>query len=177
MEKKNVPPDNMVTSTLIYWLCKNGMVREARNLFDELERGFKPSLLTYNSLISGLCENEELQEAGRVWDDMVERGYEPNAMTYEALIKGLCKTGKPNEGATVFEEMVSRGCKPSSLLFQVLVDSLSEPRHEDTIRKILETAALYGRYFLDGDSWEIFVRKVVNATDTSNKHLDLVLDM
>jgi pentatricopeptide repeat protein len=57
--KKNMPPDNMIT--LIYWLWKSGMVQEARKLFDELEKGFKPSLLTYNSLISWLCENGELQ--------------------------------------------------------------------------------------------------------------------
>lgn len=46
MVQKNVPPDNVVTSTLIYWLGKNGMVCKERNLVDELERGFKPSLLT-----------------------------------------------------------------------------------------------------------------------------------
>ncbi|KAI4963447.1 hypothetical protein ZWY2020_014088 [Hordeum vulgare] len=37
--KKNVPPDNTITNTLIYWLCKSGMVGEARKLFDELEKG------------------------------------------------------------------------------------------------------------------------------------------
>ncbi|KAL5212591.1 hypothetical protein ABZP36_023438 [Zizania latifolia] len=138
MVKKNVQQDNMVTITLIYWLCKNGMVPEARNLFDELERDFKPSLLTYNSLISGLCENEELQEAGRVWGDMVERGYQPNAMTYLALIKGFCKTGKPNEGAAVFEEMVTRGCSPGKLLYQLLLDILSEPIQRILLAKFLK---------------------------------------
>jgi pentatricopeptide repeat protein len=151
------------------------MIREARKLFDELEKGFKPSLLTYNSLISGLCENGKLQEAGQVWDDMVERRYEPNAVTYEALIKGFCKTGKPSEGAAVFTEMVTKGCTPSKFIYQVLVDSLSEP-NDDIVGKILETAALRGRDILDGDSWEIFVRKVLNTSETCNKHLNLLLD-
>uniref|UniRef100_A0A0E0LTR5 Uncharacterized protein n=1 Tax=Oryza punctata TaxID=4537 RepID=A0A0E0LTR5_ORYPU len=38
-ERLNVPPDNVVTSTLIYWMGKNGMVRKERNLVDELKRG------------------------------------------------------------------------------------------------------------------------------------------
>uniref|UniRef100_A0ACD6A4H3 Uncharacterized protein n=1 Tax=Avena sativa TaxID=4498 RepID=A0ACD6A4H3_AVESA len=177
MAKKNVPPDNTITSTLIYWLCKSGMVQEARKLFDELEKGFKPSLLTYNSLISGLCENGELQEAGQVWDDMVERRYEPNALTYEALIKGFCKIGKPNEAVSVFTEMVTKGCTPSKFIYQALVDSLSEPIHDDILGKILETAALSGRIFLNGDSWEVFIKKVLNTSDTWNKHLNFVLDI
>jgi pentatricopeptide repeat protein len=177
MVKKNVPPDNTVVSTLIYWLCKNGMVLEARRLFDELGRGFVPSLLTYNSLIVGLCENGELQEAGRVWDDMVERWYEPNAMTYEALIKGFCKIGKSNEGYALFKEMMAKGSTPSKFLYQALVDSLSEPSHDDTVRTIVEAAALSGRDFLDGQSWEIFIRKVVDTNETWKKHLDLVLNM
>ncbi|XP_034590407.1 uncharacterized protein [Setaria viridis] len=177
MVKKTVPPDNAVTSTLIYWLCKNGMVREARKLFDELERGFVPSMLTYNSLILGLSENGELQEAGKVWDDMVERRYEPNAMTYEALIKGFCKMGKSNEGAALFKEMVTKGCTPSKFIYRVLVDSLSEPSHDDTFCTIVEAAALSGRDFLDGESWEIFIRKVVDTNETWKKHLDLVLNM
>jgi pentatricopeptide repeat protein len=107
---------------------------------------------------------------------MVERRYEPNAMTYEALIKGFCKIGKPNEGVAVFTEMVTKGCTPSKFIYQVLVDSLSEPMHDDIVGKILETAALSGPDFLDGDSWEIFIRKVLSASDTWNNHLDLVLD-
>ncbi|CAD6340469.1 unnamed protein product [Miscanthus lutarioriparius] len=136
MVRKNVPPDNTVVSTLIYWLCKNGMIQEARKLFDELERGFVPSLLTYNSLIVGLCENGELQEAGRVWDDMVEQ------------------CGKSNEGYALFKEMMAKGCTPSKSLYQALVDSLSEPSHDDTVFTIVEDAALCGPDFLDGQSWK-----------------------
>jgi pentatricopeptide repeat protein len=177
MVKKNIPPDNAITSTLIYWLCKNGMVQEARKLFDELEKGLVPSLLAYNSLILGLCENGELHEAGRVWDDMVERRYEPNAMTYEALIKGFCKMGKSNEGAALFKEMVTKGCTPSKFIYQVLVDSLSEPSHDDTFCTIVEAAVLSGHDFSDAKPWEIFIRKVLDTNESWTKHLELVLTM
>jgi pentatricopeptide repeat protein len=159
---------------LIYWLCKKRMVQEARKLFDELERGFKPSLLTYNSLILGSCENGELQGTGKVWDDMVERRYQPNAMTYEALIKGLCKMGKSNEGASIFQEMVAKGCTPSKLLYHELVNSLSD---EDIVCNILEATVLSGQNLLDGECWETFVKNVVNPYEPWSMNLDALLNI
>jgi pentatricopeptide repeat protein len=108
---------------------------------------------------------------------MVERRYEPNAMTYEAFIKGFCKMGKSNEGVALFKEMVAKGCTPSKIIYQVLVDSLSETNHDDTFCIIVEAAASSGQDFLDGESWEIFIRKVVDTNETLKKHLDLVLNM
>ncbi|CAH8349722.1 unnamed protein product [Eruca vesicaria subsp. sativa] len=43
------------------------IVKEARKLFDEFEKGSIPSLLTYNTLIFGMCEKGDVIEAGRLW--------------------------------------------------------------------------------------------------------------
>ena len=112
-----------------------------------------------------------------MWDDMVELRYEPNAMTYEALIKGFCKMGKSNEGAALFKEMVAKGCTPSKFIYQVLVDSLSEPSYDDTFCTIVEAAVLSGHDFLDAESWEIFIKKVLDTNESWTKHLVLVLTM
>ena len=61
--------------------------------------------------------------------------------------------------------------------YQVLVDSLSEPSHDDTFCTIVEAAVLSGRDFLDAESWEIFIRKVLDTNESWTKHLDLVLTM
>ncbi|KAF2609036.1 hypothetical protein F2Q68_00046252 [Brassica cretica] len=79
-------------------LQQDGRVTEARKLLDEFEKGSIPSLLTYNTLISGMCEKGELTEAGPLWDDMVERKCKPNAFTFNVLIEGLCKMGNVKEG-------------------------------------------------------------------------------
>uniref|UniRef100_A0A2P2MZ41 Pentatricopeptide repeat-containing protein n=1 Tax=Rhizophora mucronata TaxID=61149 RepID=A0A2P2MZ41_RHIMU len=106
MLKKNCMPDSAITSTLIHWLCKEGKIWEARKLFGEFEQGSVPSLLTYNTLIAGMCDRGELSEAGRLWDDMVEKGCKPNAFTYNMLIKGFSKVGKAKEGVRILAEML-----------------------------------------------------------------------
>uniref|UniRef100_A0A0E0ATX4 Uncharacterized protein n=1 Tax=Oryza glumipatula TaxID=40148 RepID=A0A0E0ATX4_9ORYZ len=63
MVQKNVPPDNVVTSTLIYWLGKNGMVCRERNLVDELERGFKPRCSSVSDDENSLGLESELEPA------------------------------------------------------------------------------------------------------------------
>ncbi|XP_008806365.2 pentatricopeptide repeat-containing protein At5g16420, mitochondrial [Phoenix dactylifera] len=174
--KKNVTPDNSISSTLIYWLCKKGKVWEARKLFDQFERGFIPSLLTYNTLISGMCENGELQEAGRLWDDMVERKCMPNVFTYNVLIKGFCKARKAKEGVMVLDEMFEKGCIPDKFTYSVLVDGLFESGDEEEVGKVLQRAASGRGKFLDVGCWDVFIRKVVSDTDRWREHIHAVLD-
>ncbi|XP_020963608.1 pentatricopeptide repeat-containing protein At5g16420, mitochondrial-like [Arachis ipaensis] len=99
--RMNCSRDDAVTGTLVHWLCKKGKVIEARKALDEFGGGAVPSLLTYNTLIVGICEKGELCEAARLWDDMVEKGRVPNAFTYNMLIEGFCKVGNVKEGIRI----------------------------------------------------------------------------
>ncbi|XP_057961120.1 pentatricopeptide repeat-containing protein At5g16420, mitochondrial [Malania oleifera] len=157
--KKNCTPDNAVSSTLMHWLCKKGKIWEAKKLFDEFEKGSIPSVLVYNTLIAGMCEQGELHGAGRLWDDMVEKGYSPNAFTYNMLIKGFCKVGNAREGVRVLEEMLDKGCLPNKLTYSILIEGLYESKKEGDVTKILHMAASRGG--VDTDSWEVLITKIV----------------
>ncbi|KAH0451639.1 hypothetical protein IEQ34_018938 [Dendrobium chrysotoxum] len=173
--KNNVTPDNSISSTLIYWLCKKGMIWEARKLFDEFERGFIPSLLTYNTLISGMCENGELQEAGRLWDDMVERRCAPNVFTYNVLINGFCKAGKPKEGIRILGEMMESMCAPNKFTYNVLIDGLHKLGDMEEIAKLLQKATSKSE-FLDGEIWNIFVTKMLSDSNQWREDLNVLLE-
>ncbi|XP_028783471.1 pentatricopeptide repeat-containing protein At5g16420, mitochondrial [Neltuma alba] len=155
--KKNCTPDNAVSSTLIHWLCKKGNIWEAKKMFDEFERGSIPSLLTYNTLIAGMCETGELCEAARLWDDMVERGCVPNAFTYNMLIKGFCKVGNAKEGIKVLEEMLEKGCSPNETTYSMLVEGLSVSGMKDEIKKVVAMATSNG---IDSETRDLFLSKV-----------------
>ncbi|KAL6004415.1 hypothetical protein ACLOJK_004968 [Asimina triloba] len=174
--KKNCTPDNAISSTLIYWLCKKGKVGDARRLFDEFERGFIPSVLTYNTLLSGMCEHGELQEAGRLWDDMVEKGCIPNEFSYNALMEGFCKLGKAREGIQVLEEMLDKGCKPNKATYKILVDGLYGAGMEDETERILSMATSNGEALLDVDSWAVFVSKAASDPDICRITLNKILE-
>ncbi|KAK4397367.1 Pentatricopeptide repeat-containing protein, mitochondrial [Sesamum angolense] len=164
---KNCTPDNAISSTLIHWLCKEGKVWEARKLFDEFDRGSIPSVLTYNTLIAGMCDSGELCEAGRLWDDMVERGCPPNSFTYNMLIKGFCKAGHAKEGVRVLEEMLDRGCSPNESTYSVLIEALCDSGCEADISNVLDIAASC-KLEINYDSWRVLVEKFV--TSHANRH-------
>jgi pentatricopeptide repeat protein len=163
----------VVVSTLIHWLCKNGNVLEARNLFDEFGKGSVASLLTYNTLIAGLCEGGELCEAARLWDEMVEKGVAPNAFTYNMLIKGFCKVGNAKEGIRILEEMLENGCLPNKSTYLMLIDGLLlSGGMKQEINKLVSSAMCTG---IDSDLWNHFVKPVVGNVDGCAAELDRIL--
>ncbi|CAN1157091.1 Pentatricopeptide repeat-containing protein At5g16420, mitochondrial [Linum perenne] len=159
MLKKNCLPDNAILSTLIHWLCKVGKPREARKLFDEFEMGSSPSLLTYNTLIAGMCGSGELGEAGKLWDGMLEKGHKPNAFTYSLLISGFCEAGNVKEGVKILLEMLDGGCRPESSTYRLLIDRLRESGMEGVVSNVVSMAIKRGG--VDGDCWDLFLKEPV----------------
>ncbi|OVA04775.1 Pentatricopeptide repeat [Macleaya cordata] len=173
--RKNCTPDNAISSTLIYWLSKKGNIWEAKQLFDEFEKGSVPSVLTYNTLIAGMCERGELQEAGRLWDDMVEKGIVPNVFTYNMLIKGFCKAGKASDGLRILEEMLEKECMPNKATYSILVEGLYCSGKEEEVMKVLIMAMTSRGVFVDLESWVVFVTKVAGGSESWRSVLDSVL--
>ncbi|CAM8974566.1 unnamed protein product [Rhodiola kirilowii] len=173
--RKNVTPDDAISSTLIHWLCKEGKIKEARKLFDEFEKGSVPSIMTYNTLIAGMCEGCALQEAGKLWDDMVEKGCVPNAFTYNMLIKGFCKAGNAREGVRILEEMLERGCSPNKSTYSILIQGLKDTKTDAEMMKVLSLAS-QSRDGVDRESWEVFITNVVRNSDSGVVLDNLLLD-
>ncbi|KAK3428507.1 hypothetical protein EUGRSUZ_E00027 [Eucalyptus grandis] len=158
---KNCMPDN------------EGKIWDAKKLFDEFEKGSIPSVLTYNTLIAGMCERGELCEAGKLWDDMVEKGHVPNAFTYNMLIKGFCELGNVDEGIRIFEEMVEKSCMPNQSTYYILIESLYNVGRVEEISRILSTAI--SCQSLDSDSWEFLVAKCIRNLDRGDGHVERVM--
>ncbi|MED6122765.1 hypothetical protein PIB30_042971 [Stylosanthes scabra] len=171
--RKNCSHDDAITGTLVHWLCKKGKVIEARKALDEFGGGAVPSLLTYNTLVAGMCERGELYEAARLWDDMVEKGRVPNAFTYNMLIKGFCKVGNAKEGIRILEEMFESGYFPGKSTYMILIDGLSCSREMgEEINKIVSLAASTG---VDDDIWDIFLKSVASNLDRNAAEFDRIL--
>nr|XP_017234887.1 PREDICTED: pentatricopeptide repeat-containing protein At5g16420, mitochondrial-like isoform X1 [Daucus carota subsp. sativus]XP_017234888.1 PREDICTED: pentatricopeptide repeat-containing protein At5g16420, mitochondrial-like isoform X1 [Daucus carota subsp. sativus]XP_017234889.1 PREDICTED: pentatricopeptide repeat-containing protein At5g16420, mitochondrial-like isoform X1 [Daucus carota subsp. sativus] len=174
--RKNVTPDNAISSTLIYWLCKDDNIVEAKKLFDEFEKSSFPSVLTYNTLIAGMCEKGELCEAGRLWDDMVEKGCTPNSFTYNMLIKGFCKVGKAKDGIKILEEMLDKGCFPNRSTYSILVEGLYDSGQEAEVPQILALAASSVQG-IDTDTWEIIISRLFANLDQKSDVIDRLLQI
>ncbi|RZC75064.1 hypothetical protein C5167_050540 [Papaver somniferum] len=72
----------------------------------------EPTIVTYTTLIDGLCSTGKHDEALVLWEEMEKKGCIPNRIAYMALISGLCKCNKADIGLDYFHEMEEKEMKP-----------------------------------------------------------------
>ena len=71
MEEENFELDLTAYSTIIDSLCKDRLVTEALNLlYEMMSKGIQPNVVTYNSLIQGLCNFGRWREADTLLNEM-----------------------------------------------------------------------------------------------------------
>jgi leucine-rich PPR motif-containing protein len=76
--------DEFMYATLINGFCKRGDFDRVFHLLDEMEkRGINPSIVTYNTVINGLCKFGRTSEA-----DEVSKGIAGDVITYSTLLHG-----------------------------------------------------------------------------------------
>jgi len=76
---------------MIKGLCKEGLLKEARVLFEQMEEnGCLPNHVTYNTIIQGFLQHNEISWAVKYIKMMVDKGFSANATTVTILINLLC---------------------------------------------------------------------------------------
>ncbi|KAL4293201.1 hypothetical protein AHAS_Ahas18G0104400 [Arachis hypogaea] len=137
---------NITTYTILmngYYLNKK--VYEARNLFD---MNIVPNIVTYNSLVDGLCKagrilstweivNEmhyygqpfpdHLDEAIALFKSLIfERNFVPNVWSYNILISGYCKNKRFDEAMKPFQYICSKNLDPNIETYNILLHALCD---------------------------------------------------
>lgn len=103
---------------VIKWMCKKGMVSDARQVFEEMrERGIRIDNLTLGSIVYGLLTKRRVREAYQ----MVNGIDAPDVSVYHGMIKGLLKMRRASEATQVFREMIRRGCEPTMHTYIMLL--------------------------------------------------------
>ncbi|MBA0714039.1 hypothetical protein Golax_013035, partial [Gossypium laxum] len=54
--------------------------------------GVKPDVVTFSTLIKGLCNRSKISQAVSLFDEMIEKGYQPDLIVYTSILNGLCYT-------------------------------------------------------------------------------------
>ena len=89
-----------------------------------IKLGFQPDIVTFSTLINGLCTVGKAAQAMEFLYDFVARGYQPNVHTYTTIINGLCKIGETTVASGLLKKMEEGNCfrnslsKGSSLIFR-----------------------------------------------------------
>ncbi|KAJ4869011.1 putative pentatricopeptide repeat-containing protein [Raphanus sativus] len=154
---------------------------EAEAFFHEMtkEKGLKPDLVTYNSLIDVYCKAREMDKAYKLIDKMREEDVTPDVITYTTIIGGLGLIGQPDKAREVLKEMKEYGCYPDVPAYNAAIRNYCIARRlrdadmlvDEMVKKGLSpNATTYNLFFrvlsLSNDlgrSWELYVRMLGNG--------------
>ncbi|CAL4900577.1 unnamed protein product [Urochloa decumbens] len=114
---------------VVRWMAANGVV---------------PDVVTYSTLISGLCSAGRVAEALGVLDLMLEEGCQPNAHTYTPIMHAYCVSGMIHEAMKLMETMVAAGFVPSTATYNVLVEALCKAGAFKEVDALLEESSVKG---------------------------------
>ncbi|KAF2317463.1 hypothetical protein GH714_022537 [Hevea brasiliensis] len=90
-------------------LCRAGRNHGAsRIVYIMRKRGFTPSLVSYNSIIHGLCKERGCMRAYQLFEEGTEFGYLPSEYTYRALVEALCQEMDLYKARKVLESMLKK---------------------------------------------------------------------
>ncbi|XP_052308887.1 pentatricopeptide repeat-containing protein At1g63330-like [Populus trichocarpa] len=91
-------------TVLVDGLCKEGMVSEARCVFETMtEKGAEPDVYTYVHCLDGW--SRRMDEAKPLLAEMSHKDLTPDTVTYSTLMKGLCRGGRVLDAQKLFKEM------------------------------------------------------------------------
>ncbi|KAJ4838898.1 hypothetical protein Tsubulata_006760, partial [Turnera subulata] len=132
-------PDVCSYNMLINGFCKIGKAGRhgaAEQLFKDMTaNGPTPNLVTYATMLDGLCMQGRVDEAltlfqtmkkHSLFDEMVANDCQPDVMTYITIVHGLCKIGKTNVTVGLLRRVEEAGCHPDVLAYSTQMDKARE---------------------------------------------------
>lgn len=139
MPKFGCKPDEHVFGCLLDALCKNGSVKEAALLFEDMRVQFPPNLKHFTSLLYGWCKVGKLIEAKFVLVQMRKDGFEPDIVVYNNLLNGYAIAGKMEDAFDLLREMKRKGCDPNATSYTTLIQALcGKERMEEAMRVFID---------------------------------------
>ncbi|KAE8687601.1 hypothetical protein F3Y22_tig00111013pilonHSYRG00225 [Hibiscus syriacus] len=136
-------PDVSSYTILIRGLCKKGMVKSARKVFDEMP--CKPNSFTFNTLINGFCKKGDMESASLIFDKMMtEVDCLPEVVTYTTMIDGYCRKGEFVEANKFLNKMVKGGCSPNLLTYNAIIYGLCLRGKVDEAKTMMSEMRLNG---------------------------------
>ncbi|CAH8355886.1 unnamed protein product [Eruca vesicaria subsp. sativa] len=154
---------------------------EAEAFFQEMtkEKGLKPDVVTYNSLIDVFCKAREMDKAYKLIDKMREEDVTPDVITYTTIIGGLGLIGQPDKAREVLKEMKEYGCYPDVPAYNAAIRNYCIARRlgdadmlvDEMVKKgFSPNPTTYNLFFrvlsLSNDlgrSWELYKRMLGNG--------------
>ncbi|KAK7374887.1 hypothetical protein VNO80_08330 [Phaseolus coccineus] len=113
-------------SICIRFLGRQGRIKEALSLFEEMETVFKckPDNLVCNNMLYVLCKRESSLEMIQLALSIFHRIEAPDTYSCSNMIVGFCKFGRVESALEIFNQMDKIGVLPTRSAVNVLIGEL-----------------------------------------------------
>lgn len=120
MDKEGTLNMRKIKHVKFYNACKKHRAVKEAFRFTQLIK--KPSMSTYNQLLSVCAKAKDIQGAFEVLDTLEKAGLKADCILYTTLISACAKAGKVDSIFQVFHEMVNKGVEPNVHTYGALID-------------------------------------------------------
>eukprot|EP01027_Heterolobosea_sp_BB2_P010020 GEZU01014755.1.p1 GENE.GEZU01014755.1~~GEZU01014755.1.p1 ORF type:complete len:528 (+),score=209.72 GEZU01014755.1:179-1585(+) len=170
-----------VTYTIILkgWLEQKNFekaVEVLREMKEQPDPSAKPTVVTYNSLISALCKADHLHLALRLADDMLKNGIKFDVATFNTLIDAYCRRGMIDSAIKLFEKMLKVGITPDLVTFNALINGLCKAGDVDKAIAFLHQIKKNPEMKLDGFTYNPILKEYI-ARGRADKAIALFEEM
>ncbi|MQL82224.1 hypothetical protein Taro_014695, partial [Colocasia esculenta] len=91
-----------------------------------------------NVVIGGLCRSGRLEDARKLFSNLLHRGFIPDNFTYCTLIDGYSAAGKINKAFELRDDMVRKGLLPNVVTYNTLIKGLCQLGHLDRAVRLFQ---------------------------------------
>lgn len=161
-------------NSIIYGLYKENRTDEALEFLGKM-KGLFPRNVDRSFMVLHLCKEDSIEDAKRVFDQMIGEGSVPSALVYVSLIHAFCKLDCTREAFMFMNEMVGRAYLPVASTINALIDALCRQEKVGNASKLLEDMVERG-CFPDSGSYSPLISGHCNKGDFE-KAVTLFLQM
>ncbi|KAH7839882.1 hypothetical protein Vadar_009937 [Vaccinium darrowii] len=157
MFKRDVVPDVESYRILMQGLCRKSQVNKAVDLLEDMlnkgegraldackvledmpSNGCLPNLVSYRTLVAGLCSQGLYDGAKDYVEEMLSKGFSLHFSVFHTLIKGFCNVGKIEEACGLLGKMLNQGESPHVDTWMEIIPRICEMDGTDSRRSVLD---------------------------------------
>jgi leucine-rich PPR motif-containing protein len=89
-----------------------------------IKSGKQWDICTYNIILNGLCKNNCVDEALKMFQSLCSKDLRPDIITFNIMIGSLLKSGSKKDAMDLFAAIPTHGLVPDVLTYRLMMESL-----------------------------------------------------
>lgn len=124
LKKSPVSADVAAFNCVLDVCVRAGDMKSAKELMEDMRPQNMVDIITYNTMIKGLCNQRDVKGARLMMQEMEERGIAANDVSYNCLINAAVSSGNMSEAWDLVKTMESKGVRPDRYTISTIMKTL-----------------------------------------------------